>query len=74
MANNVQIIPQSGSILYGDANKILKIQYSPTTGQPLSFSSGSGDQVVNFLKVSYDSTNATNKFEIPSKQPIQNPS
>ena len=50
MANNVQIVPNSGSIVYGDgeSNKDLKIQYSSASGKPLTFSSGSGDQFFNF--------------------------
>jgi len=64
MANNVQIIPNSGSILYGDADKILKIQYSSATGNPLTFTSQSNENT--FLKVSYDSANTINKFEVPS--------
>ena len=71
MANNVQIIPNSGSIVYGDANKVIKIQYSSTTGKPLTFTSGSAEDT--FLKVSYDSVNAINKFEIPSANQFKIP-
>ena len=71
MANNVQIIPKSGSILYGDANKQLQIQYGTTPGQPLAFTSQSSENT--FLRVSYDSVNAINKFEIPSNNQFKIP-
>ena len=64
MANNVQIVPNSGSILYGVSDKQLQLQYGTSPGKPLTFTSQSVENT--FLKVSYDSVNAINKFEVPS--------